>query len=305
EAARLAGSLASSGLAGVLLLDAAVALLRAVPVRAEAAGGFALRRPGLAGWGGLLLSAAYLLAALAFTASLLAQEVLTVRVAEGEEATGAVEQVVDRATPRPYSPGPFPLALAVERVDGALRPDGGTDGLAVRVREAGGRERTLRPAWPLWAGWGRLLVPVRAGWALRYAVATEDGQPVESAFAKLDLLPAGTQQEVHATVLPHRLAFAIPAGTPPGPAGPALLGTVVRGRIRAGEGRLDAGGAVRFDGLVLTVPETRRWVELRMIRDPGLGIAGLAALVAAAALLLRRLARPAGGEVASGPEESP
>lgn len=292
-AARLVGSFAFQGLAAALLIDAVVAGLRAVPVRVADAGGVRLRRPTVAEVGALLLRAAYLLVGLAFAASLLARDVFVIRLAEGEDATGAPEEFVDREPPRPLSPGPFPVSLTVTRVEGALRPDGRVDGLRVRTRGADGSVRTLRPWTPLWLGWGRFLVPARAGYAPRYLIARENGAPIESIFVKLDLLPAGTFQEVHAAELPHRIVFALAGGASLAGDEPALVASVVRGRLRVGEGPVGAGRAVHVDGLVLTVPEVRRWAELRMVRDPGIPILGFALLLAGAGAALSAASRRA------------
>ncbi|MGB8931636.1 MAG: hypothetical protein WCC48_10360, partial [Anaeromyxobacteraceae bacterium] len=254
----------------------------------------ALRAPTLAEGGALLQRAAYLLTGLAFVASLYARDVLTLRVAEGEKADATAQggQFVDRAPPRRFSPGPFPVSFEVERVHGELREDGTAEGLSVEVREAGARARTSSRLRPLWEGWGRWLVPSRAGFALRYSIAVEGGGVLDSAFVKLDLLPAGTLQEVRSEVVPHRVVVSIPPGAARrGGDRPALSAVVLREGLVVGEGPLDGGGAIRFDGLVLTVPEVRRWAEFTMVRDPGLPLLGFGLLLAAAGALARYIER--------------
>jgi hypothetical protein len=286
--AALVGSFAFDVLAVALLVDAAVSILRAIPIRPAASGGYALSQPSVEEWGGLLLRAAYLLLAAAFAASLLARDVLTLRIAEGEEVTLGADQFVERAPPRPYSSGPFPVAFDVERVEGSLRPDGTTSGLSVLIRGRDGSWETLRGWRPRWSGWGRLLYPSRSGYALRYSIAVDRGAVLDTAFAKVDLLPPGRSQEVRSVAVPHRMVFSVQRDATTDPAHPALQATVFRNRLAVGEGRLDGGRTVHFDGLTLAVPELRRWVELTMVRDPGLGIAGVAILFGVAGLAARQ-----------------
>ena len=285
----LVGSFAFEVLAAALVLDAIASVLRGVPLGTDATGRLVLRAPTLAEGGGLLQRLAYLLAGLAFVASLYSRDVLTLRVAEGEtaDATAQAGQFVDRDPPRRFSPGPFPVSFEEERVRGVLREDGSVDGLSVEVRGAGARSRTSSRLGPLWEGWGRWLVPSRAGFALRYSIAVEGGGVLDSAFVKLDLLPEGTFQEVRSEVVPHRLVLAIPPGAGRPGDRPALSAVVLREGLVVGEGPLDGGGAIRFDGLVLAVPEVRRWVEFRMIRDPGLPLLGIGLLLAVAGALAR------------------
>lgn len=283
-AERLVRSFAFDALSAVLVADALVGMLRAVSRRDRAAGPVRGRAAARA-WGRLLLRASYLLVAGAFVASTLAHDELTMRLAVGERATGAADELVAAQPPRSYSRGPFPVAFRVESVAGTPRADGSTEGLAVTLRSPDGDERTLRRWRPLWVGFGRLLVPIRAGHALRYTISVEGGGVLESGILKLDLLPPGRHDEVRSEVIPHRIVYAIAAARDTGPTTP-VQAMVFRSRLLVAEGRLDPGAKLRFDGLVLAVPEIIPWVELEMIRDPGIGVAVLALVVAAVAAVV-------------------
>jgi hypothetical protein len=281
-------------LAATALADGLASLLKGVPLGRDEGGGIALRTPAPGEWGALLLRGAWLLVGVAFATSLLSRDVHTLRIAEGEAATGDPAQLTGRDEPRLYSPGPFPVAFTVARVDGRPREDGSAEGIAVGIREPDGRFRRVTALRPLVAGWGRLLIPHRAGWTLRYAVAVEKGGELDSAWAKLDLLPAGRWQEVRSDVIPHRILFAVPEGAvAAGSAAPGLRAVILRNGLTVGEGALQGGGggSVRFDGLVMTAPEMRKWVEFRMVDDSGPFLLGVASLIAIAGLIVSALTR--------------
>jgi hypothetical protein len=286
-ASALATSPAFQALAAVLVLDAVASLLRALPLVERPGGRVGLAVPDRRGAGGLLLRASYALAALGFVASLLARERLVFRVAEGEVLEASPEQLVARDPPRSMSPGPFPLSLVLEPLPPEA-PGDGRSGLAATLSGEGGTRHRASTWGPAWFGWGRFLRPVRAGWAIRCELSVEDGAAVDAAFVKLDLLPAGRWDAVRFQAAPHRLHLRIAAGANPAAAGtPPLEGAVHRGRLLVAEGAIDPSRPLAFEGLSLRVLEARRWIELEMIRDPGIPLAVLGALAALAGLALR------------------
>jgi hypothetical protein len=289
-AAALGASWAYRALAAALILDAAVALLRAVPLERGAGGAHALRRPSLAEWGTLALRASAVLVGSALLASTLARDVLILRVAEGEALSASPDQVVGRAPARPLSAGPFATALVVQRVDGDVGLDGTTRGLAVEVAEAGETWRAS-PWRPLWFGFGRLLRPVRAGVTLRYSIALADGRLIDSAFAKLDLLPAGRRVSLRSPQVPHRFLVSLSGAGALAERRPSMEVMVSREKMVVARAIVAPDGVLEFEGLRLRVPEWRRWVEFRMVRDPGLGLAAVAGVVWLVGVSLGRLGR--------------
>jgi hypothetical protein len=288
----LATSSAFGALAVALVLDALVSLGRARP-REGSAGESSRPRPlAPSRSSSLLLRGAYLLAALAFTASWLARDVATLRVAAGEEATGAPEQLVAREPPRRFSPGPFAARFVVEAISGRPAPDGRTGHVEVTVRRPDGSRGVATPTRPLWFGWGRFLVPERTGLAVECELRVEGGATLESAIAKLDLLPPGRRESIRLATIPHRILVRVRPGVEPDAADPPALEVAVhRGKLAVASGLVAPGRGLPFEGLVLQIPRVHRWVEFRMIRDPGLGIAALAALLAVVGLALRIVGR--------------
>lgn len=283
----LATSLAFQALGAALVLDAAVALFRALPLVERPGGRVGIAATDRRGAGGLLLRAGYAFLALGFVASILARDRLLFRVAEGEVLEPSPEQLVARDPPRSMSPGPFPLALVLEPLPPEA-PGDGRSGLAATLSGEGGARHRASTWGPAWFGWGRYLRPVRAGWAIRCELSVEDGAVVDAAFAKLDLLPAGRWDGLRFQAAPHRLHLRIPAGADPAAARtPPLEGAVHRGRLLVAEGAVGPSRALAFEGLAIRVPEARRWIELEMIRDPGIPLAVLGALAALAGLALR------------------
>ncbi len=281
-----ATSLACQSIAGALLIDAAVALGRVLSLEASGAGRvrFALERRNAAP---IALRSAQMVAALAFVASLAGRERFDVRIAEGEAFTGGPEQLVLRDPPRPFSPGTAGIQGAVKEVRAAAAEGAGTVALLV----AGGGLRTASSASPIWLGWGRFIWPVQFGWALRYELSG-GVSPTESAFAKLQLFPPGRSDSIRMTEAPYRIRVRLAPDQPPPSSAPALEVEAYRGPLLVAEGALAPGDALVFEGGTLRFPEARRWVTLRVLRDPGIPLAAIAAALAIAGLGLRRL-RPA------------
>lgn len=297
-AARLATSVAFEVLAAALVVDACVAALRALPITLGDDGRVVVGWRGRRRMGAGVLRLAYLVLALAFAASLLSRDVLVLRVAEGEEFTGADGQYSGREPPRPLSPGPFPLRFEVVRVEGAADAAGAPRAERVELL-VDGAPRTLSGLRPLWFGWGRFLALSSYGLVPRYELRGARGAALESAFVKLDVLPPGRVDAFRVDAAPFRVVVGVAPERAPGAGGelarPVLVAHAYRGRMDAGEARLGQGGTLPLEGLTLAFPEVRRWAELRMIRDPGIPLAALAAALALAGLALRALPSRARG----------
>ncbi|HSN91976.1 MAG TPA: hypothetical protein VLS93_12170, partial [Anaeromyxobacteraceae bacterium] len=286
-----ATSFAFRALGAALLLDAAVALLRALPLAERPGGRVALVLPDRRGAGGLVARAGQALVALGFVASLLARDRLVFRVAEGETFEASPEQLVERDPPRSMSPGPFPVRLAVEPLP-AEAPGDGRAGLEATLADDGGERRRASARFPAWYGWGRFLRPVRSGWAVRWELAAPGGGLLDTAFAKLDLVPEGRWDELRLQASPHRVHLRLAPGAAQGAGRPPPLEAVVhRGRLLVAAGAVGPAEALAFEGLAFRVPEARRWVELEMVRDPGIPLALLGAAAVLAGLALRGRAK--------------
>ena len=292
-AAALGTSWAYDLLAVALVLDAAVMALRRLPLEIMPEGKLRLVvvRATVAR---LLVATGYLVVALAFTASLLSRDRFELRVAEGEEFTGAREQFVGRDPPRRMSPGPFTGQFTPEQVGVRFDRAGVVEGPVATLRFTGGRGARVGPRDPVWRGWGRFLTADDAGITLRYEIAAKGGGVLDSAFAKLDLFPAGKTDSIRSSVVPHRIYLEL-ADEVPGapPAAPALHAAIYRGKLLVAEGEIAPGGELEFEGLVVRFPEARAWVQLGMVRDTGIPLAVIGAVVAAVGwvLGLRRMAQ--------------
>ncbi len=272
-----------------LLADAAIAASRLVEEqRAKADRPLAVRARALAG--PALLRSARVAWALALVASMLFRSGFEIRVAEGEEFTGEREQFVRNDLPRRFSSGPFSARFTVEDVRIPARGSDREAAPAIIVRTADGTRVNASRHRPIWLGAGRFLLPVRAGWALRYEILEESGKLLESAIAKLDLHGGGVDSIRFASV-PYRVFLALAPEQPPDARGPALSATVYRWKLAVADGSIAPGMPLPFDGLRLRFPESRHWATFRMVSDPGIPLALAAALLGAFGLGVRALAR--------------
>ncbi len=278
-----ATSFASWALATALLIDSSAAVLQALRLSSDAAGTLRLGRIGRREVGGLLVRAGYLLAALGFTASLAGRDRVEFRCAVGEECKASVEQLVARDPPRRFSPGPFPLNVTVARVEGAIPGRPGRELARVDLRAGDGSVRTATRLRPLWYGWGSFLRPRVSGDVLRYEIAAERGAILDSAFVKLHLA-AGAWDTFAPEKVPHRIYVRWESGGDALAQGPHAHVAVYRGKLLVAETTIGIGEPVAFEGLVLRFAEWRPWVQLEMLRDPGipLGAMGIALAVAGA-----------------------
>ncbi len=288
-----ATSFAFEAIAVALVVDAAVGLLRALPASVLTGRAFRLQRPDVRQVSCVAIHLGYALAALAFTASLLGRGAVVLRIAAGEEATGDVAQIVDREPLRSFSQEAYPVRFTVLDVAGTVDARVASDA-AVGVRMPDGRVRRFSGRWPLWIGWTWLVWPESVGYALRYEIAVEKGAVLDSAIAKLDLSMEGERESIRSLAVPHRIMVELPAsGSPGGNGFPPLDVSVYRGKLLVASGRLDPGGLLRFEGLVLRFPEAERWVELRVVHDPGLPLALIGGALAIAGAVLGRVSRRA------------
>jgi hypothetical protein len=231
--------------------------------------------------------------ALALLASISGRAGFDVRVAEGEEFSGRPEQFVATDPPRWVSPGPFQARFTVDAVERSTKEqDRGVSLVALRTPD--GATKSASRYGPIWFGWGRFLRPVRAGWALRYELATPTGRAVEGAVAKLELEPSGSVDSIRLSSLPYRVFVALAREQPPAGRGPALEVMVYRGKRSVAQGVLAPGAPLGFEGGLVRFPEARRWVTFRMTSDPGIPVACLAIALGAAGAVIAFIRRVRG-----------
>ncbi|MGB8930023.1 MAG: hypothetical protein WCC48_02105, partial [Anaeromyxobacteraceae bacterium] len=287
-------------LAAVMVLDAAVAVVRALPLVQRPDGRVewvALRRDRLPG---AALRLAWLAASLAFLLSTASRDRFVFRVADGERFTASPDQVIRRDPLRPLSRGP----VAADAEVGGI-PFRAGEGRAVRAELLGGdgTRSAVSRFLPTWLRWDCYLRAVGTGVAVRYELATAEGSILDGAFAKLDPLADAGAPLVRSEATPYRLRVEVPAlGELSVGAPPSLRVAVFRGKLRVAEGVVERGAALRFEGLAVSFPEWRPWIEMEMVRDPGVPLATLSALLALAGAALagaqrrRRLGKDRSGE---------
>ncbi len=285
RASRFSASWACIGIGVLLLADAVAAIAR----RLEGSPGDPARTtPSTVRLdANLLFRAAQATAALALLASTLARTSFEVRLAEGEEFAAESSQIVARDPSRALSRAPGALRFAVERVLPGSSMGPGAEAPRAVIRTGGGERVQAGPHRPVWLGKGDYLVPVEAGWALRYEIAPRLGaNVVESAFVKLQLHPPGSVDSFRLAAAPYRVSLALAPEQPPLARGPALQVDVYRWKLAIAEGLLALGEPLAFEGLEIRFPESRHWATFRVVSDPGLPVAAAAVLLAAAGAAL-------------------
>lgn len=241
-----------------------------------------------------VLGVAWILVGVGFAASLAARDRFTLWAAEGEMFEGAPGQYLTRDPPRSMSPGPKPLRFEVVRVDPRL--DGDAAGSPQVTIDLGGRRVTTTRWRPVWVGGARFLRASGHSIAPRYEVLDGEGRVLDSAFVKLAILPPGEIDHVRSEAFPHRLYVRLPEGALSEDRDGALRDLtlhvdVVRGKLPVASGLLRRADELRFEGLVLRVPEARYVAELEIVDDPGaivLLVAAALGVVGAGGLALLR-----------------
>ena len=231
---------------------------------------------------GATLSAAYALFAAALIASWSSHGAARVRLAAGE-VYGALDQVVGFEGPRGGRPNPPRVELSVEQVEVEETREGGRSPHRAALLVRGGERVVARPWWPARLGWTEFAFAVDAGIAPRFELRDPRGGLLESAFAKLDVLPAGKRDVLTFERVPHRAVLEMKRDRT------GSMRWVVgayRGKLPVGSGIIAPGEPFAFDGLQLTLREGVPTVTLRIVRDLGIPFALAALFLAGVALAL-------------------
>lgn len=268
----------------LVVANGVAALSRVLPARVDANGAIRLA-PGRGSVGQSLVRGGELLLGIAMLVSLASRDSFDVWLAQGEPYLATHEQFWSRAPPRRWSRGPFQEEFSIGEVRAG--GDTGAESLEVIVRsQRRGSQRATR-LWPAWFGAGRTLTPIGHGWAVRYELLGHDGAPVETAFAKLRVLPAGRVDEIRLQSVGLRVQVALAIEQPPREAlGRAVRARVYRGRTLLADANLLPGEPLVFDGGALRFPEAARWVEFRMVDDRGVPVALASLLLAVTGVLV-------------------
>jgi hypothetical protein len=285
----------------VVIGDSAVAVVRGLPAHQLEDGRLTWRSLAAPEAAGLFFRVGWLFAALAFLSSSGWRDRMEFRVAAGERFTASMDQLVTRDPLRYGSRGPFPVDLLVERVDGGAWAAGQRARAVLRGPDAG-VERIGR-LFPTWLGWGRYLRLVAIGPTLGCEVDRPDGGRIDRVAAKVALSGPTSRAEIRLAAAPLRVVVAPVESEPLVPGrSPSLYAWVHRGKLQVGEGKLANGAPLEADGVRVSFPEWSPWVQIEMVRDPGLPLALLAACFSAAALGLRLSVRRAGSGAGTGAE---
>lgn len=289
-------------LAAAVALDAAVRLAKVLP---EAFPGLlhasprsAIRLGPIAAIGRAALACAGLLLGVALFASLAFRDRFTLLVGDGERFEGQPGQYVTRSPPRPLSPGPKPLEFTVAGIWPRIDAAGNLTALDVRV--ALGDRMTSTSLWrPAWLGGNRFLRASGLGIAPRFEVTDSSGRLVDSAFVKLDIVPAGRVDHIRSEVLPHRFYVQLAPGERLPDGGVEMRGLtfqveVVREKRLVASGLIAEGEPLAFEGFTFRIPEVRHQTWLVLVDDPGVPILALSGALACVGLVLRRRGRERG-----------
>jgi hypothetical protein len=185
----------------------------------------------------------------------------------------------------------------------------GMQGADVLYRPAGGgeaREFRIRSLLPAWNAGYRFTIR-SAGFAPHVFLIDRNSIVIDDFYAVLQLSPAGAEDSFRFDgIIPHTffLRYYPEASLAPDAAGAARAASEPLFHVRIAR-NLDIvanqyaapGEAVRFDKLVLSLEDMRKWVEVQVVRDPGMYLLWpgmLLTLGGAAAIAVRRRSGGAG-----------
>lgn len=248
--------------------------------------------------GSFLFHGAFFLVALGFLLTLAARQEARVWVAEGERYEARPDQFLSVSPPKYLAAGVPTIGFQLDEI----RPEFWRDQLLFTTLEAdleliSGSKRLTRINRPLWLGWGTFLRLSGFGYAPRYELQDLAGEPLDSAFVKLNVFPPGRRDYFSPPDYPHRIYVTVypdfelldgqPSTRSLNLTSPAVGVRVFRGRVDRGEAVLLRGDSFRFEGLALRFPEIRHWGEFTIVWDPGAPILFLGYLLGLAGLALK------------------
>jgi len=248
--------------------------------------------------GTYLFHGAFFLLALGFLLTLLGRQEARLRVAEGEEFTGAPEQISSLSAPGVLASGIPEVSFKVENV----YPEFWEDILLFTELRSDltfpdGQQRRTRINQPIWLGGVTYLRLAGFGYTPRYELVDMKGRVLDTAFVKLNVFPPGQRDYFQPNRYPHRVYVEVlpDAAEEDGQAltrslnlvNPACLVRVYRGRFDLGGDLLTRGERFSFEGMQLGFPEIRYWGEFSVVRDPGAPVVFAGFIIGLAGLILK------------------
>ncbi len=237
--------------------------------------------------GTYLFHCAFFLLAAGFFTTLAFRHETKVRVAMGEEFTGAEEQFAS-------APAPGLLSKQEHFVVDDITPVFWRDqmlftNLEADLTFADGTEATTRINRPLWLGWGTFLRLTGFGYAPVYELLNRNGRVIDSAVVKMNVFPPGQRDRMSPRMIPHRLYLEVYPDMDFGDervntrtlnlVDPGILLHVQRGKLDLGRTVLRPGELFEFEGLGLRFVEIRYWGEFTVVFDPGAPVIFIAFLL--------------------------
>lgn len=185
------------------------------------------------------------------------------------------------------TPTTGPDVKKLERVDAAILYAGRTTG---RVLEA-----TLSSRRPLVSDWTMVSI-TDFGYMPTYVLSDRAGKELESNKVYLKLYPAGAEEYFRTIFLGYLFYLRCypdysddqgkPGTVTALPKNPVFNLRIVRNKDIVFSGLVKPSEKVGFDNVVIAVPAVKMWVEISFVRDPGLPIAAVGALLLLSGIVL-------------------
>lgn len=246
-------------------------------------------------WHSLLFHASFFVVMLGLLLSIGSRSESKLWVAAGETFAGADEQFLSRGAG--FAP---PAFTAV-----SITPEFWRDQLLFTKLEAvldfEGEQRLTRINRPLWFAPASFLRLSGFGLAPRYEIVDTQGRVLESAFTKLNVFPPGQRDFLLPEQYPYRVYLEIypdAEWTQDGVVNrtnqlrePLLVANVYRGHLAIASAPLRLREPLELEGVSIRFPEIRVWGELTYVRDLGVPVLFLGALLGLVGLVLKLWSR--------------
>jgi len=163
----------------------------------------------------------------------------------------------------------------------------------------GVRQGRLSSAWPKISDWSMITI-TDFGYAPRYLLSGLDGSRLESERLFMRLYPPGNEASFEAMFLGYVFYIrcypdyvdrsGVPDTLSLEPKNPVYNLRIVRNKDIVYNGLIKPNDRLRFDNTVISLPEVKMWIEISVVRDPGLPIiaTGILSLIASTLYMIIR-----------------